>query len=186
MPHLLKIFTSALAVILSMPMYAQIISEKEAREWCDASVLAPVEGIWEYPEDGTHVLIKADPTDPGCFTITILSTPDCRLDPGDAIGKLRHTVDVRQFRLRQWTRKDKISLTGPLDCVATLSTDGESLRIKTPDVKFKINLNTLLPRFWRLVRLSVDNPAEDLPAGMVKVYPGYDHNGSLRRKIRIL
>lgn len=175
-----------LTALLSMSVCAQSPAEKEAREWIDSGVTVPVEGIWEYPEDGARVLIKADPTQPGTFTITVLSTPDCRLNKGDMIGRLHSSIDARQFRLQQYSRKDRLNLTGLLDCVAVLSSDGESIRVKSPKLKLKVNINTLLPRFWRLLRMTVNTPADDLPVGLVKVYPGYDHNGSLRRKPRIL
>lgn len=181
-----QILTSVLLLVLAVPTYAFFSSESEIRDWCDTNVLAPVEGIWEYPEDGARVLIKADPSHPGSFTITIIHTPDCRLEFGDVIGRLHPTVDANQFRLEQWTHKDKSIFTKAENCAAILSNDGESLRVKSPKLKFKINLNTLLPRFWRIVRVSYDDPADKLPAGLIKVYPGYDHNGSLRRKIRVL
>lgn len=162
------------------------VSVEEARRWCDEDVLSPVEGIWEYPEDGATVLIMADRTHPGTFTVSILSTADCRLERGDVIARLHPTSDVRQFRLEQMTAKDSNGLIKPRDCAATLSSDGESLRVKSPKTKFRIQPYTLLPRFWRIIRISDRNPVEDLPAGLLKVYPGYDRNGSLRRKPRIL
>lgn len=165
---------------------AQRFSEENARIWCDNNPLHEIEGIWEYPEDNARVLIQADKNVPGAFSLTVISTPDCRLSPGDVIGRLYPSVDSRQFRLEQWTRKDNLSLIKPHDCTATLSSDGESIRVKSAKLKFKINPNILLPRFWRIVRFSFNNPVDELPAGLVKIYPGYDHNGSLRRKIRIL
>lgn len=180
------ILASALIFILSVSTYAFFPSESDIRKWCDTGILSPVEGIWEYPDDGARVCIQADPTSPGCFSITVISTPDCRLEYGDVIGKLHPTVDSRQFRLEQWTRKDNLIFSKAEQCAASLSADGESLRVKSPKLKLKINLNTLLPRFWRIVKVSYDDPTDKLPAGLVKVYPGYDHNGSLRRKIRIL
>lgn len=177
---------SVLIYFISVPTFAFFPTKNDIKEWCDSNILSPVEGIWEYPEDGAQVLIQADPTYPGTYTLTIISTPDCRLEYGDVIGRLHPTVDSKQFRLEQFTHKDKFTLTKAEQCAASLSADGESLRVKSPKLKFKINLNTLLPRFWRVVRVSYDDPTEKLPAGLIKVYPGYDHNGSLRRKPRIL
>lgn len=180
------IMTAVLIFIISVPSFAFFPSEADIRDWCDSGVLSPIEGIWEYPEDGARVLIQSDPTHPGTFTISIISTPDCRLEYGDIIGRLHPSVDTKQFRLEQFTHKDKSIFSKAENCAATLSADGESLRVKSPKLKFKINLNTLLPRFWRIVKVSYDDPADKLPAGLLKVYPGYDHNGSLRRKPRIL
>lgn len=163
-----------------------ITPDAEARKWCDNNVLQPMEGIWEYPDDNTRVLIHADKTVPGAFSISVISTPDTRIAVGDIIGRLYPSIDPKQYRLQQWTRKENLTLVKPFDCTAILSSDGESIRIKSPKVKFKINPSSLLPKFWRLIRLSIDNPIDDLPAGMIKIYPGYDHNGSLRRTPRIL
>lgn len=182
----LKALTTAVMLAASLPLLAFFPSEKDAREWCDTNNLNPVEGIWEYPEDGARVMIQSDPTAPGTFTITVLTTPDCRLDTGDVIGRLHPSVDSRQFRMVQYTHRDKLNFNRQEECQAILSADGETIRVKSPKFKFKINLNTLLPRFWRMVRVSYKNPVEDIPVGLVKVYPGYDHNGSLKRKIRVL
>lgn len=181
-----RILFLAWGIALALAMRAEGMPESEVRSWCDNNPLQPIEGIWEYPDDNTRVLIKADEVVSGAFSIIVISTPDCRLNPGDMIGRLLPSVDARQFRLEQCTRKDKLALAFPHDCTAILSADGESIRVKTKKLKLKINPTTLLPRFWRMVRISIDNPVENLPAGMVKIYPGYDHNGSLRRKIRIL
>ncbi len=186
MSEIKNILLSVLISIISVPTFAFFPSKSDIRDWCDSNILSPIEGIWEYPEDGAQVLIQADPTHPGSFTLTIISTPDCRLEYGDIIGRLHPTVDTKQFRLEQFTHKVKFTLTKAEQCAAILSADGESLRVKSPKLKFKVNINTLLPRFWRVVRISYDDPTEKLPAGLIKVYPGYDHNGSLRRKPRIL
>lgn len=177
-----------LAILLQAALFASAspYDEGEARAWCDTNVLCDVEGIWEYPEDGARVLIKADATQPGSYTLSIVSTADCRLEPGDVIGRLHSSADARQFRLNQSTKKDKNVMSRFFDCVAVLSADGETLRVKSPRLKLKITPYTILPRFWRAVRIGVENPTDDLPRGLVKVYPGYDHNGSMRRTPRIL
>lgn len=184
--RLLKIFTIAACCIMTLAASAENINEDAARAWCDGNVLQPIEGIWEYPDDNTRVLISSDNTVAGTYSLKVLSTPDCRLNPGDVIGRLYPSIDARQYRLEQWTRKEDFKFIKPTDCTATLSSDGESIRVKAAKFKFKINPTTLLPRFWRIVRISVSNPVDDLPAGLVKIYPGYDHNGSLKRKNRIL
>ncbi len=181
-------FTCVFAYILTfcMQAFSSSIFENEARIWCDNFATNPIEGIWEYPDDNTRVIIKPDSEVPGAFTLTVISSPDCRLSPGDVIGRLYPSIDSRQFRLEQSTNKTNFELLKPHDCLAILSADAESIRVKSRKLKFRINPSTLLPRFWRIVRFSVDNPTDDLPAGLIKIYPGYDHNGSLRRKIRIL
>ncbi|MDE6561544.1 MAG: hypothetical protein K2K75_09200, partial [Muribaculaceae bacterium] len=111
---------SAMISMISLPTFAFFLSEEEIRDWCDTNALSPVEGIWEYPEDGARVLIQSDPTHPGTYSISVISTPDCRLEYGDVIGRLHPTVDAKQFRLEQWTHKDKSIFSKAENCAATL------------------------------------------------------------------
>lgn len=173
-------------LLSAFQLNAAAISEEEARFWCDTNPLRAVEGIWEYPSDNTRVLIQADKNIPGAYSIIVLSTPDCRLDAGEIIGRLLPSADSSQFHLEQFTKKDNNILNNIFGCSAVLSSDGESIHVKSTKLKLKISPYTLLPKFWRLVRISVKNPSENLPAGLIKIYPGYDHNGSLRRNVRIL
>ena len=186
MKHLTLSLVLLLSLFFSPCRASGSTPEEEARLWCDENILQPVEGIWEYPEDNTRVVIKADDFLPGSFTLTVLDSPDCRLNPGDIIGRLYPSVDSSQFKFRQWTSKDNLALINPFDCTAVISADGESIRINAPKLKFKITPSVLLPKFWRLIRISISNPVDKLPVGLIKIYPGYDHNGSLRRKTRVL
>lgn len=182
----LAVATLLFLSFISFRSFAGNLTDEEARSWCDNNAIHQIEGIWEYPDDNTRVLIQADKNVPGAFSMTVLSSPDCRMATGDIIGRLYPSVDAKQFRLRHVTRKNNLNLSDSQDCAAILSSDGEAIRVKATKIKFKINPSVLLPKFWRIVRFSIDNPTDDLPAGLVKLYPGYDRNGSLHRKIRIL
>ena len=45
--------------------------------------------------------------------------------------------------------------------------------ILTHPVKLKISVRTMwfLPKFWRSLKIAVDNPAAALPHGLVRIYP---------------
>ncbi|MDE6510925.1 MAG: hypothetical protein K2L00_02355, partial [Muribaculaceae bacterium] len=109
---------SAVISLMSLPTHAFFPSESDIREWCDTGIISPLDGIVEYPDDGARVCIQADPTAPGSFSITMINTPDCRLEYGDVIGRLHPTIDSRQFRLEQFTRKDRLSFTKAEQCAA--------------------------------------------------------------------
>lgn len=161
-----------------------------AREWCDSHTLDPIEGVWDYPDDNVSVLIRKAPISPNIYSkryyITVVHTPDCSLSPGETIGWLDASTEANTFRLSIFTRRSKESLTAPLGCVARLSSDCESVSVSEPSAKIKLNLFTVLPRFWRLLRISVDNPANNIPSGMIRAYPSYDRNGSSRLSPRYL
>lgn len=152
-------------------------------EWCDTTVLHPVEGLWIYPEDNVTVAVAChDRTPPNPHTsydITVVATPDCSLSPGECIGRLVPTVSPTHFRLELFTRRERQSLSSLTGCAAILSDKGTVIQVERPAVKLRFNLFTVLPRFWRLVRASLKNPAGELPEGMVRLYPSCDGNGSM-------
>ncbi|MDE6772767.1 MAG: hypothetical protein K2J49_09210, partial [Muribaculaceae bacterium] len=83
-------------------------------------------------------------------------------------------------------------LSNPRSCIATLSKDGETIILdkeeKSLKLRFSLNPSILLPKMWRIVRIgtSTSKPKANPPAGMVRIYPSYDGNGSSRRSPRYL
>lgn len=157
-----------------------------AIRWCDAAPLEPAEGIWEYPGEGVSILVAAESDRPSArLVMTVVDSEDCRLSPGDVLGYLERTPDPRRFQLTQYRKRHKGILTSPGSCSATLGPEGDRIFVSQGSWKVSFNPLNLLPRFWRLFRFSTKK-GEEPPVGMVKRYPSYDGNGSLRSKPRYL
>ena len=172
---------------------------EEAKQICDSLPLQQIEGIWIYPEDSVTVLILEEPSAEKnsqleSYSISIIDSPDCRLSPGDKFGRLFATPNSDAYKIELFTEKNNDLLLKPKSCLATLSKNGDSIIIKKEKSKFKgrlnFNFNRLLPGFWKIVSTGISpnysNSGQNLPVGMVKIYPSYDGNGSSRRKIRYL
>ncbi|MCH5229553.1 MAG: hypothetical protein J1F12_06115 [Muribaculaceae bacterium] len=169
-----------------------------AKEICSELPLESIEGIWLYPEDKVTVLILQNPgsdvNGSPYYDISVVSTSDANLNPGDLIGNLQATADMNVYRFELFTEKKNDYLLKPKSCLATLSKDGETFLIKKQKSPFKgrlnLNFNRLLPGFWKIISTGLstsgNNMAIEPPVGMIKVFPSYDGNGSSRRKIRYL
>lgn len=168
-----------------------------AREICDSLPLDAAEGIWLYPDDNVTVLItRSDNVSPTSFReydISVVSTTDCSVRPGETIGSLTATADASQFVMKLYTERKKDILSRPASCIARLSKNADAFTLKKDKkgirLRFSLNPMLLLPRTWRIVRISTstDNRGkEEAPAGMIKIYPSYDGNGSSRRAPRYL
>lgn len=154
---------------------------QSAREWCDTTALHPVEGVWLWPDDDVTVAVCREPESlPARYALHVVATPDCSLAPGEVLGYLEPTTDARRFRLSVYTGRRRKTLDGLAGCAVTMSDDNNALRVESPKIKIKWNAVSLLPRFWRLVRISVDDPASRLPAGLVRLYPSADGDGDRR------
>jgi len=191
----LTALTLAILTLVLLPEAAwsvrPVVSDMTAaRELCDGRPLRHVEGIWSFPQDHISVLIILNDnhrsTSADTYTLYVVESEDCRLHPGDVAGQLEETPDHKKFRLSLNTKRVGGVLSVPMDCAAFLDEEDEALTVKAPKLKVKINPLIFFSKFWRLARISVDDPTRSLPAGMLKLYPGYDGNGSLRRIPRYL
>lgn len=162
-----------------------------AREYCDNTAIDNIEGIWELTEERVWVLIqRITPFETSDYTLTVVDSFDGFTRCGETIGTLSRTADPNKFKLELCTTREKKTgkPTAPKECLATLSDKGWAFVLTPRKNKFKLSFNpmTLLPRFWRILRVSPREENYTLPHGMVKVYPSYDGNGSSRFAPRYL
>ncbi|MDE6028008.1 MAG: hypothetical protein K2G23_08055 [Muribaculaceae bacterium] len=178
-PYLLILFILLFAGISSSAQ--QVADMGQAMEYCKANPLEKIEGIWEFPEDNTVVLISSSNKKRRTYDLTILSTPDCRLKPGEKIGEMPASVDSDKFRLSLFTSRKEGILTDPSDCLATFNDREGSITIEKR--KFKISssrISRYLPKFWRLLSLfSVSSPADKLPQGLIRLFPSPNPRGPI-------
>lgn len=152
---------------------AQKISDMGAAEqWCDMTMLDKIEGIWEYPDDDTRVLIRKSTVDRNKYEIVTVESPDTRISPGDVIGYLKISPDPDKFEMGVYRTKLKNGVFSELGkCYAQFNEKDGAIQVKGRSVKFSLGSRWLLPSFWKLIRISVKNPLEALPKGLVKIYP---------------
>ena len=152
-----------------------------ARHWCDCNMLQEVEGIWKFPEDDTFVLVRRSALDDDRYDIVAVESPDVRLTPGENIGYLERSAVSRSFEMALYRNKEK-GVFGELGkCLAEYRESEAAMVIKRREVKLSLNPRWILPSFWRMLKVSVKDPLESLPWGMIKVYPE-----SVKREVEYL
>ena len=143
-----------------------------AEEWCDNALLDRLEGIWEYPSDYTSVLIRKSTTDKGQYDIIVVESYDTRLKAGDKIGYLKASADPDKFEMGLYRTKSEKGIFGELGkCLAQFNENKDALITQVRSFKFSLGSRYLLPSFWKMIKISVKDPLESLPKGLVKVYP---------------
>lgn len=163
----------ALCAFLCFPAAAQKISDMGAAEaWCDATMLDRVEGIWEFPDDNTSVLIRHSDFEPHRYDIIVVETPDTRIAPGDKIGYLAASASPDKFEMGLYRTKAEKGILSELGkCLAHLSEKDDAIYVKGRNVKLSLASRWLLPSFWRMIKVTVKDPLESLPRGMIRIYP---------------
>lgn len=148
-----------------------ICDEAMARDYCDRTPLLKMEGIWEFPDDGTRVLVRRASPQSRICDIVVLSTPDCRIVPGETIGEISPVADKNKFRLSLCRKRSKGILTDPAHCVASLSDNGNTLTVTPRKINISLGSMWLLPKFWRMFRIKLSDPERELHDGMIRIYP---------------
>lgn len=169
-----KAILLAFIFMLFAPGHAQeslVCNMKVAREWCDGSMLSPIEGIWEYPSDATVVMIRKSATDRLNYDIILIESADTRLWPGEVVGYLKASASESKYEMGLYRDRKKGLLSNPGKCMAIFHQNSGRMEIEKPKIKFSIKSFWFLPSFWKALRISFDNPADKLPAGMIKIYP---------------
>ena len=91
-----------------------------ARDWCDSTMTHRVEGIWEFPEDETRVLVRKQTASATRYVITVVESPDTRLVPGEEIGQMQASPDPTKFEMTLYRTKLKGAAGNPGKCLAVL------------------------------------------------------------------
>lgn len=172
---MLRIIFTILTVACGLNCLAEdallIDDMQSAREWCDNTSLQNIEGIWEFPEDMTRVLVSRDMITPYRYNIILIDSPDTRLIPGETIGYMQASASPAKFEMGIYRTKLNKKLSQLGKCLAQLDDKNGAILVSGRKISFSIGSRWLLPSFWRLVKLSLKDPLESLPKGLVKVYP---------------
>lgn len=161
-----------LAIIASLCVHADEITDFEsALLYCNRNALTGPEGIWEFPDDETSVFIRRDEAQRGMFNIYLLESADCRFEPGEKVGHLVASADKMKYRLFLRIEKSGDFLESTRNCVATMDKDAARLLINPSKLKISFRTMWFLPKFWRALKVSIDNPQRNIPVGLVKIYP---------------
>lgn len=142
-----------------------------AREWCDRTMLHRIEGIWEYPDDQTRVLVCRSLADDNRYDIVVVESPDTRLVPGETIGYMQASPVPTKFEMGLFRSRQKGILADMAKCLAELTENDDAIVVRGRKVRFSLSGRWFLPSFWRAVRVSLKDPLESLPRGMMRVYP---------------
>lgn len=142
-----------------------------ARQWCDETMMRRVEGIWEFPVDETTVLICRSEHTPHKYDIIAISSPDTRLHPGENIGYLMESAENDKFEMALYRDGEKGLLSELSKCLAQLRDNDNTIVAKGRKLKFSLRNRWLLPSFWKMISFSFKDPLENLPRGLIRIYP---------------
>lgn len=165
-------------------------SEQVARERLMESDLQPLEGIWYYPNEDMTLAIERwqpEPSHKIGYHLLLVASDDLELLPGTVIGYIEASAVDNKYRLWLYSERNKVTLCGPLDCVATLNKEATTLTFDPPhwEVKVRVNFARFLPSLFKGISVVPSVEKEKLPVGFKKIFPA-DGNGNKFNRVRYL
>lgn len=165
-------------------------SEQVARERLMESDLQPLEGIWYYPNEDMTLAIERwqpEPSHKIGYRLLLVASDDLELLPGTVIGYIEASAVDNKYRLWLYSERNKVTLCGPLDCVATLNKEATTLTFDPPhwEVKVRVNFARFLPSLFKGISVVPSVEREKLPVGFKKIFPA-DGNGNKFNRVRYL
>ena len=136
--------------------------------------LQPIEGIWQYKaEHMTLGIERCSGVQDAEYRIVLLHSDDLELMPGMVIGYLASSVDESKYRLWLYSERNRLTLRGPMEAVATFNREKGTIIFDPPHwrVKVRANFMRFLPSIFRVVSLSPEKVEERLPVGFNKLFP---------------
>ena len=136
--------------------------------------LQPIEGIWQYKaEHMTLGIERCTGVADAEYRIILLHSDDLELMPGMVIGYLASSVDETKYRLWLYSERNRLTLRGPMEAVATFNRDKGTITFDPPHwrVKVRANFMRFLPSIFRVVSVSPEKVEERLPVGFNKLFP---------------
>lgn len=165
-------------------------SEQVARERLMESDLQPLEGIWYYPNEDMTLAIERwqpEPSHKIGYRLLLVASDDLELLPGTVIGYIEASAVDNKYRLWLYSERNKVTLCGPLDCVATLNKEATTLTFDPPhwEVKVRVNFARFLPSLFKGISVVPSVEKEKIPVGFKKIFPA-DGNGNKFNRVRYL
>lgn len=136
--------------------------------------LQPIEGIWQYKaEHMTLGIERCSGVADAEWRIILLHSEDLELMPGMVIGYLASSVDETKYRLWLYSERNRLTLHGPMEAVATFNPDKGTIIFDPPHwrVKVRANFARFLPSIFRVVSITPEKVEEQLPVGFNKIFP---------------
>ena len=140
----------------------------------DETDMQPLEGIWYYPNEEMTLGIERykGPHNVG-YRIILLDSPDINVMPGTVIGYIAASAVDSKYQLWLYSQRDRVTLTKPLQCVATLNSTATTLTFDPPHwkIKVRVNIARFLPTLFNGLSIIPEKVGESLPLGFRKIYP---------------
>ena len=168
---LLKVFVmvASVAAAFEVPEESAVLAgydEATVKARFEGSVPATLEGLWYYPDERLTLVVERIEPERGSraevYRLVVVDSEDTAINPGTVAGYAERAAQPDQLRLRLYSAVVGDRLTMPIECLATVDDECNSIKVEQPklQVRWSVNLARFLPSIFDGIRIypHVDSP----------------------------
>ena len=168
---LLKVFVmvASVAAAFEVPEESAVLAgydEATVKARFEGSVPATLEGLWYYPDERLTLVVERIEPERGSraevYRLVVVDSEDTAINPGTVAGYAERAAQPDQLRLRLYSAVVGDRLTMPIECLATVDDECNSIKVEKPklQVRWSVNLARFLPSIFDGIRIypHVDSP----------------------------
>ncbi len=159
-----RIFTGIISFVIALYANADPWDSDSIAQILSGRVLEPIEGLWQWPDDGTLALISR--SSESTFDLIVIDSPRLDIAPGTVMGRAVSTPKVNVYDARIYSGSGEKSTK----CTITTVASGSRLAFEGYREGKRVSLWRWLPYVFRItVRDNAGRPKG--LEGPSKLYP---------------
>lgn len=163
----LSVFAAFLAAGM-VATSARVFSNDSIKALIDSRPIDPIEGIWQWPDDGATIAIIAAGS--GAFEMIVIDSPDMAVAPGTIMGRVTRSARKSLYDARIMSRVDSDGKMSHHKKFSIDITDPERLSVEPYQKGKSISLWRWIPYIFRMTINSRDTSPAGID-GAVRIYP---------------
>ena len=163
------VMVASVAAAFEVPEESAVLAgydEATVKARFDGKVPATLEGLWYYPDERLTLVVERLEPERGSraevYRLVVVDSEDSAINPGTVAGYAERAAQPDQLRLRLYSAVVEERLTMPIECLATVDDECNSIKVEKPklQVRWSVNLARFLPSIFDGIRIypHVDSP----------------------------
>ena len=181
MRGVLLILFSMVAIVASafdVPEESAVLAgydEATVRARFKGNATKTLEGLWYYPDERLTLVVERHDAERGSraevYRLVVVDSEDTAINPGTVAGYAERAARPDQLRLRLYSAVVDERLTMPIECLATVDDDCNSIMVEKPKLKvhWSVNLARFLPSIFDGIRIYPHVETPKAAAGFVRL-----------------
>lgn len=171
-------FVATIAAAFDVPEESSVLAgydEATVKARFTGTITSTLEGLWYYPDERLTLVVERIEPERGSraevYRLVVVDSEDSAINPGTVAGYAERAAQPDQLRLRLYSAVVEERLTMPMECLATVDDECNSIKVEKPklQIRWSVNLARFLPSIFDGIRIYPHIDSPKAAAGFVRL-----------------